>query len=438
MSLRQHFVRKIEKHWQHVYTPSATLPAHIVDCPECACRVHLPKLRQGQDAACPRCHHHLVHIEPEAYATVLACAFAALILMLLVYSQPFANIQMQSVYSPLTLPAMLHNLLADNWGFLGLVMFALTFGSPVLFLWVTIYVYTGLVWQQNRPFLLHAIRLITRLRQWIMIDVFFISMLVAYIKIRSVAEITLGAAFWLMPFLILLLLRTAVAISPHWLYYQIHRRGKTPLFQAASDTVCCSRCLYFRPQNETFCGVCGSELFNRRPHSLYVSFMFLLAAIILYFPANFLTIMISQNPMTLEISTIMSGIIYMWHKGDRLIATIIFSASILVPTLKIISMLILLYCARFKPFISVEKLSLQYRLTEAVGRWSMIDIFVIIILMSTFYTPLARVTPGPAAIYFCLVVILTMLSAHFFDVRLLWDKHHMSQTETHTKPISTT
>ena len=62
------------------------------------------------------------------------------------------------------------------------------------------------------------------------------------------------------------------------------------------------------------------------------------------------------------------------------------------------------------------------RLTDAVGRWSMIDIFVIIILMSAFHTPLARVTPGAASLYFCLVVILTMLSAYFFDPRLIWDK----------------
>ena len=133
--------------------------------------------------------------------------------------------------------------------------------------------------------------------------------------------------------------------------------------------------------------------------------------------------MISENPMSKEVSTIMSGILYMWNDGDKLIASIIFSASIAVPTLKIVSMLVLLANARFGLFLPIRVLSLQYRITEAVGRWSMIDIFVIIIMMSAFHSHIARVTPGPAAIYFCLVVILTMLSAHFFDVRLLWDKY---------------
>jgi len=72
--------------------------------------------------------------------------------------------------------------------------------------------------------------------------------------------------------------------------------------------------------------------------------------------------------------------------------------------------------------MSADKMSVLYRITESIGRWSMIDIFVIIILMSSFHTNMARVVPGGAAIYFCLVVILTMLSAYYFDPRLIWDK----------------
>lgn len=413
---------QIEHRWQKLYMPKATLPAHQVDCPECGYRVSLPKLRQGQEAACPRCGHHLVHIELEPYATVLACAVGTLILMALVYSQPFVTVQMTGMYSPLTLPNMVHALLADNWSFLGSVMFLLTFGAPLLFVLLAIYVYLSLLKEKDNALLLSAIRLLTRLRQWMMVDVFFISMLVAYIKIRSVAEVSFEIAFWLMPFLVILLLRTSLAVPQHWLYAQIQNYGALPSFQAADNTICCSRCLHFQPKTNSICGVCGSELFERRPSSLKVSFMLLLAAMILYLPANLLPIMISENPIGKEVSTIMSGILYMWRDGDKLIAAIIFSASIAVPTLKILSMLWLLFSARFFPLLSVEKLSLQYRLTEAVGRWSMIDIFVIIIMMTTFHTNIARITPGPAAIYFCLVVILTMLSAYFFDIRLIWDK----------------
>ena len=122
-------------------------------------------------------------------------------------------------------------------------------------------------------------------------------------------------------------------------------------------------------------------------------------------------------------STIMGGIIFMWDSGDHAIAAIIFSASIMIPVLKIFAMAFLLLCSHYGVPFDIRKVSLLYRITEKIGRWSMIDIFVIIILMSTFHTNIARVTPGPASLYFCLVVLLTMLSAHYFDPRLLWDKY---------------
>lgn len=187
-------------------------------------------------------------------------------------------------------------------------------------------------------------------------------------------------------------------------------QGRNAIQTASADKICCSRCLYFRNRTETTCGVAARRSFAAAPKSLSISLALLLAAAVLYIPANVLPIMISANPLKTEVSTIINGIAYMWRDGDKLIALIIFSASILVPTLKIVSMGFLIASARFHPPLSAPKMALIYRLTDAVGRWSMIDIFVIIILMSAFHT-LARVTPGAASLYFCLVVILTMLSA---------------------------
>lgn len=144
-----------------------------------------------------------------------------------------------------------------------------------------------------------------------------------------------------------MLIRTAVSVPEHWVYYQIHHLlHRTPIFPADDKHICCSRCLYFQPAHEEECGVCGTDLFNRRPRSIRISLCFLIAAAILYLPANLLPIMISSNPINLEISTILSGIQYMWNDGDRLIAAIIFSASIVVPTLKILSMAVLLASTR--------------------------------------------------------------------------------------------
>ena len=363
-----------------------------------------------------------MRIENLAFQLPLACALAALILVSLVYSQTFAEITIGGIYTRLTLPEMVNSLLLRDFNFLSSILFLLTFGTPVLFLLLTIYVYASLIADKPFPHQLYATRLLARLNQWIMVDVFFVSALVADIKMSSVAQVKWGEAFWLMPVLALLLLRTTTAVPIHWVYHQIHRNENRELFQSADKQhICCTRCLYFRPNTERNCHICGSQLFGRRPRSLWISFCFLLAAMLLYIPANTLPIMISADPTRKMVNTIMNGIIYMWQDGDYMIAAIIFSASVLVPSLKIVSMLILLFSAKIYPLMSVEKLSVQYRLTEAVGRWSMVDIFVIIILMTAFHTHIARVTPGPAAFYFCMVVILTMLSAYFFDMRLIWD-----------------
>lgn len=430
MSFKKNLYRGIQKFWLARYQPRASMPAHTLDCPECGQSVTLPKLRQGREALCPSCGHHLTHIESEPYLMPLATSIAAMMLMIAVQWQPFLTVHINGIAVEMNLMHTIATLLKDEWGFLGIVMAVLIFVFPLLFCLSAIYVYTALMFERKLPFLQENCRLMTRLRQWIMADVFFVSVLIAYIKISNYGTVTFQMGFWLLPLLALLLLRTSVAVSDHWMFFQIAKLRKEN-FQAADEQhICCTRCLHFRPATEHRCGICGSELFNRRPYSLSLSSAFLFAATLLYLPANLLPIMITANPMNEEISTIMSGIILMWQ-DDPLIAAIIFSASIAVPTLKIISLAILIYSAKFRPLFPIPVLSWQYRITEAIGRWSMIDIFVIIVLMSIFHSNLARVTPGPAAIYFCLVVVLTMISAYFFDPRLIWDKHAPQTKQSH-------
>lgn len=405
------------------YRHDAALPEHHADCPDCGTRVAIPRLSQGEEAHCPTCNHEIVQVERNPYLAPPAYAVTSLILMALVYSMLFIKVETVGVTSILTLPEMMRLLILQDFGFLAEVMFVLTFGTPLLFLLLCLYVYSALAAEKMLPALFYCTRMLVRLRHWIMVDVFFISTLVAYIKLSSVATVTFGTAFYVMPALAVMLIRTSVSIPQHWVYYKIHRiLGYNAVQTASDDKICCSRCLYFRDQHEETCGVCGAALYRRRPHSLRIATAFLLAAMILYIPANLLPIMISSNPASTEVNTIFNGIVYMWRDGDKLIAVIIFSASILVPVLKILAMMVLILSAHYRPPLSAPAMSVLYRITEAVGRWSMIDIFVIIILMSAFHTNVARVVPGEAALYFCLVVLLTMFSAYFFDPRLIWDK----------------
>ena len=404
--------------------PAGSIPSHHVGCPRCGLSVAIPTIVPGDQAQCPRCHQYLVRVEKYPLDTPLAYASAALIIMIIVYTQLYMIVDMFTLHVDLTLPYMLSSLAQQDYSFLAEVMFLLTFGSPLLFLILCLYVYIGLYYQRVLPGMLYATRTLVRLRHWIMVDVFFIATLVAYIKIISRAQIHFGLAFWLMMVLAILLIRTSQGVPEHWIFYQIQTlTGNDPTIIKHSDnTISCNYCLFEQPNSQNICNVCGSFLSKRKPLSLRISMAFLLSAIILYIPANLLPMMITRAPNSNLASTILDGIEYMWNDGDVLIAVVIFSASMAIPIMKIISMLVLLYSAAYKPVISPARLTILYRITESIGRWSMIDIFVVIILMSVFTSPLAKVTPGAASIYFCGVVILTMISALSFDSRLLWDE----------------
>jgi paraquat-inducible protein A len=120
--------------------------------------------------------------------------------------------------------------------------------------------------------------------------------------------------------------------------------------------------------------------------------------------------------------TIISGVIYFLHHGDWPLALVIFTASVAVPFLKILALTFLLTMAqRRSTWRPIDRTKL-YRMTEVVGRWSMIDIFVVTILVALVQLGiLATIEAGPGAMYFGIVVILTMLAAHSFDPRLIWD-----------------
>jgi paraquat-inducible protein A len=173
----------------------------------------------------------------------------------------------------------------------------------------------------------------------------------------------------------------------------------------------------------TLCARCDAPLHARKPRSLERTTALLIAAVICYLPANLLPIMTVTSLGKAESDTIMSGVIYFVSSGDWPLAIVIFTASIFVPVAKILILGFLLVSvhrrSRWRP---VERTRL-YRLTEAVGRWSMVDIYVVTILVALVRLGnLATIEAGLGAVFFGSVVVLTMLAAESFDPRLIWDR----------------
>ncbi|CAB3655385.1 Intermembrane transport protein PqiA [Paraburkholderia phenoliruptrix] len=170
------------------------------------------------------------------------------------------------------------------------------------------------------------------------------------------------------------------------------------------------------------CTRCGARLHARHPASLSRTWALLISAAILYVPANLLPVMHTSSLVGSEDDTIISGVIYFWTSGSWPLAIVVFVASILVPMLKLSVLALLAVTAqRRSTWRPMERVKL-YRMVERIGRWSMLDVFVITLTVALVrFESLAVITAGPGALAFGCVVILTMLASMQFDPRLIWD-----------------
>ena len=199
-----------------------------------------------------------------------------------------------------------------------------------------------------------------------------------------------------------------------------------PLTAARAGLVRCHACELVsrmpKTGGEAICPRCGGTLHRRKPNSIQRTWALIIAAYILYIPANMLPMMDTSSPRGAQTDTIMSGVIYLWTSGSWPLALLVFLASITIPMLKLFSMTLLTWSVQRRSTWQPEQRALVYRLVEIVGRWSMLDVYVVTIMAALVQMqPLAAIEAGPGAIAFGAVVVLTMLAAETFDPRLIWD-----------------
>lgn len=188
----------------------------------------------------------------------------------------------------------------------------------------------------------------------------------------------------------------------------------------------CHTCGKVSPVTLGDCPRCGSHLHLRKPDSVQRTVALMIAATALYIPANILPIMTVVELGDVTENTIISGMMTFWRQGAYPIALVIFTASILIPLLKIVALTWLCLAASGKLHPSPEMLGKIYWFTELLGRWSMVDIFVVGILVALVQLGnYMTITPGPGALAFAGVVVLTMFAAMSFEPRLLWDRLEM-------------
>lgn len=176
------------------------------------------------------------------------------------------------------------------------------------------------------------------------------------------------------------------------------------------------------------CQRCGTRLHRRKPDCVGRTWALLIAAYVLYIPANWLPIMETRSLFGVQRDTILSGVAFLWNSGSWVLSIIVFIASVVVPLLKLLSMSLLVISVQIRTRMPPLPRIRLYRLLELIGRWSMLDVYVVAILVALVRAQsLATMAPGPGVLAFACVVVLSMLATSAFDPRLIWDTAEQSE-----------
>jgi paraquat-inducible protein A len=390
------------------------------ECPDCGLLQQLPPPKPSHIRICSRCRRSFgdgVHHD----APARALALTALLLFLLANLYPFMGLQFSGRASSIHLGSGVESV-ADHHGLAPIALFVLAVSilAPLARMAALGLVLFGLRRGEDPIHLANLLHFADRVRPWAMLDVVLIGALITLTKIHDMASVTVGAGFYTLGILVIVLALLEISIDRVALWHAIHPSPAAEQ-KPEPDWLGCGECGMVQAPGKR-CLRCGYRLHRRKPDSLNRTAALVAAGFILYLPANLYpvltVIMLGQG----QPSTIFDGVIELARSRDWPLAMIVFVASILVPLLKLFGLGLLVLTARNGSARALVGRTRLYRLIELVGRWSSVDI-VVAALLTALVTlgNLAEVTPGLGILAFGGVVFLTMLATDLFDPRLIWD-----------------
>ena len=405
---------------------------HLLECHDCGLIQHLPVMPPESRAACPVCDAHLRHTRTDPFTAPLALNFAALLMFGVGAFWTLLSVSRGGIFREahlLTGPEQLNGF--GLWE-LSLIVLFTTVVAPLARILCMIAVLIGIRMPVHPPGIRVLFAWIEHLRPWSMIEVFMLGIFVAYVRLGHIAHIDIGAALVALGALTLTMLVGDVLLDPQAVWEALDARAPpdqprpppASLLGARLHRIGCDTCrLVSRGRDGALCPRCGFSLHHRKPNSIPRAWALVIAALILYIPANVYPVLTVIQFGAGEPSTILGGVRELLDVGQWPLALLVFLASIAVPVLKLISLILLLTTTMAGLRTRRRDRTVLYRIIDAVGRWSMIDIFMESILVALVqFGAVVTVSPGPGAIAFAAVVILTMLASRSFDPRLIWDR----------------
>jgi paraquat-inducible protein A len=403
------------------------------ECRSCGLLQTVPALAPGISAQCSRCGTTLHRARRHPIEHSMALTLAALVLLAVMCVTTLMSVETAGITLHADLLSGPAELVERGMTALAVVVVFVTVVAPFGKLLGTLYVLVGVALHMAHPprHLRQVFVLVERLTPWSMIEVFVFGVLVAYVKLGDLVTITLGTGVFAL-FALTFVMVWADSALDHEAVWDALDRSSTgdrtsrnlPAHGPVTAAIGCESCgLVSMPQpGEARCPRCGSALHKRKPNSLARTWALMLAAAILYVPANLYPVLTVMQLGAGQPSTILGGVRELISSGMYPLAALVFFASIAVPMLKLVGLTVMLVATQTGRAGWLRDRTRLYHVVRWIGRWSMIDIFMESLLGALVrFGSVITIEPGIGAVAFCGVVILTMLAAEAFDPRLMWD-----------------
>jgi paraquat-inducible protein A len=405
------------------------------ECLVCGLLQRLPPLPRGAVAQCSRCGAVLRRRRVDPVGRSLALALTGLLLFAFAVALPFIDINaVGRERETLLLTGPLELRQYGVWE-LAVAVLVTSVGAPLARLLGLTYVLSGMHLRRPPRHLYAVFRWVEWLRSWSMVEVFLLGVFAAYTRLAAIAQVDLGGAVYALAGVMVAMVAADGVLDREAVWKTLERKGvlagrtEEPAthdpathYNDNSRLTGCHSCGLVR-RARISCPRCGAIMRPRKTDSFQRTWALLLTAAILYVPANTMPILTlvevghSGTP-----STLLRGIRDIATSGYWPLAILVFFASIIVPLVKLLGLSVLLITTQRGTPAWLRERTLIYRVVDSIGRWSMIDVFMVSILTATARMGrLGSVFPGLGAVAFCAVVVFTMLAARSFDSRLMWD-----------------
>ena len=401
-------------------------------CPGCDLLITPVTPSPGHTVHCPRCSRRLHKWKIHSIEKTLAFSLTGLLLYLPANFMPLMTFDILGIDTSASLFTSTLSMFRQGQSIVGTMVVLSGFVFPLMILSMLFFVSFVLYLGRQSTLLPLFLRWHHHLTEWAMIDVYLIGLLVTIIKMSHTADIEYNIGFFCFIGLVLATIACQSTLDRHlfWSRLETEKQAAVPAdaqgLTGAEAGLClchtCEKVVPEEPQQKQTCPRCGEHLHQRKKGSINRTWALVITALILTLPANLLPIMEVEYFGFPERSTIMDGIIYFFQEGSYGIGAIILTASILVPLFKILGLVLILLTIRYRWPGWLKHKAVMFRFIEFIGRWSMLDIFVIALLCALVrFGFLSTINVAPAAFYFTGVVLSTMFAAISFDPRLLWD-----------------